>query len=162
MRVSGDFSTSLLKGNHKGLPSSAKVFAARKLLPRKQTVISRRGNPLWLPLLGLEMSSVDTAKNFLLDEMIEQSTIKDCSLHCFHYQQMLEMLFKHLLQTKSQYGSYSHRHNKLLEELIAYTPFRTDKYKYRMPLQVITAEEYRYNFLIVQNLRLPINDYGLL
>jgi len=85
-------------------------------------------------------------------DLIEQTTIKDCSLHCFHYQQMLEMLFKHLLQTKSQYGSYSHPHNlsKLLEELIAYTPFRTDKSKYRMPLQVITvcAEEYRYNFLI--------------
>ncbi|MEN8218169.1 MAG: hypothetical protein ABFS56_17720 [Pseudomonadota bacterium] len=62
-------------------------------------------------------------------DLIEQTAIKDCSLHCFHYQQMLEMLFKHLLQTKSQYGSYSHRHNlaKLLEELIAYTPFRTDK-----------------------------------
>ncbi|MEN8219224.1 MAG: hypothetical protein ABFS56_23255 [Pseudomonadota bacterium] len=84
-------------------------------------------------------------------DLIEQSTIKDCSLHCFHYQQMLEMLFKHLLQTKSQYGSYSHRQNlaKLLEELIAYTPFRTDKSKYRMALQVITVctEEYRYNFL---------------
>ncbi|KHD06582.1 hypothetical protein PN36_11605 [Candidatus Thiomargarita nelsonii] len=85
-------------------------------------------------------------------DLIEQTKIKDCSLHCFHYQQMFEMLFKHLLQTKSQYGSYSHRHNlaKLLEELIAYTAFRTDKTKYRMALQVITvcAEEYRYNFLI--------------
>lgn len=85
-------------------------------------------------------------------DLIEQTKIKDCSLHCFHYQQMFEMLFKHLLQTKSQYGSYSHSQNlaKLLEELIAYTSFRTDKSKYRMALQVVTvcAEEYWYNFLI--------------
>ncbi|EDN66189.1 hypothetical protein BGP_2122 [Beggiatoa sp. PS] len=85
-------------------------------------------------------------------DLIEQSNIKDCSLHCFHYQQMFEMLFKHLLETKSQFGSFSHSHklHKLLEELIEYTAFRTDKSKYRMALQVITvcAEEYRYNFLI--------------
>jgi len=28
-------------------------------------------------------------------DWIEQTNIKDCSLHCFHYQQMFEMLFKH-------------------------------------------------------------------
>ena len=64
---------------------------------------------------------------------------------------MFEMLFKHLLETKSQFGSFSHsdKLHKLLEELIEYTAFRTDKSKYRMALQVITvcAEEYRYNFL---------------
>jgi len=85
-------------------------------------------------------------------DFIEQSNIKDCSIHCFHYQQMFEMLFKHLLETKSEFGSFSHNHklHKLLEELIAYTAFRTNKSKYRMALQVITvcAEEYRYNFLI--------------
>jgi HEPN domain-containing protein len=85
-------------------------------------------------------------------DLIEQTNIKDCSIHCFHYQQMFEMLLKHLLQTKSKYGSYSHSHklHKLLEELIEYTNFRTNKSKYRMALQVITvcAEEYRYNFLI--------------
>jgi len=85
-------------------------------------------------------------------DLLEQSKIKDCSLHCFHYQQMFEMLFKHLLQTKSQFGSFSHSHklHKLLEELIEYTAFRTDKSKYRMALQVVTvcAEEYQYNFLI--------------
>jgi hypothetical protein len=85
-------------------------------------------------------------------ETIEKLDIKDCSMHCFHYQQMFEMLFKHLLETKSQFGSFSHSHklHKLLEELIEYTAFRTDKSKYRMALQVITvcAEEYRYNFLI--------------
>lgn len=85
-------------------------------------------------------------------DLIEQAHIIDCSLHCFHYQQMFELLFKHLLETKSKYGSYSHSHklHKLLEELIEYTAFKTDKSKYRMALQVITvcAEEYRYNFLI--------------
>jgi len=85
-------------------------------------------------------------------DLIEQSNIKDCSIHCFHYQQMLEMLIKHLLETKSKYGAYSHSHklHKLLEELVATTAFKTDKTKYRMALQVITvcAEEYRYNFLI--------------
>ncbi len=85
-------------------------------------------------------------------DLIEQTNIKDCSLHCFHYQQRLELLFKPVLETKSKYGSYSHSHKlpKLLEELIEYTSFKTDQSKYRMALQVITvgAEEYRYNFLI--------------
>ncbi|MCK5522123.1 MAG: HEPN domain-containing protein [Thiomargarita sp.] len=85
-------------------------------------------------------------------DLIEQTNIKDCSIHCFHYQQMFEMLFKHLLGTKSKYGSYSHSHklHRLLEELIEYTSFITNKTKYKMALQVITvcAEEYRYNFLI--------------
>ena len=85
-------------------------------------------------------------------DLIEKTTIKDCSIHCFHYQQMLEMLMKYLLETKSEYHAYSHSHklHRLLEELIATTAFKTDKTKYRMALQVITvcAEEYRYNFLI--------------
>jgi len=85
-------------------------------------------------------------------DLIEQVNIKDCSLHCFHYQQLFEMFFKFLLETKSKHGLYSRTHklNKLLEELIEYTAFRTDKTRYRMALQVITvcAEEYRYHFLI--------------
>ncbi|KHD05709.1 hypothetical protein PN36_22805 [Candidatus Thiomargarita nelsonii] len=85
-------------------------------------------------------------------DSIEQMNIKDCSLHCFHYQQMIEMLFKYLLETKSKHRLYSRTHklNNLLEEVIEYTAFRTDKSSYRMALQVITvcAEEYRYNFLI--------------
>jgi len=85
-------------------------------------------------------------------ELIEQEGFKDCSLHCFHYQQMLEMFIKYLLVIKSKYGSYSHTHklHRLIEELIEHTDFKTDKTKYRMPLQVITvcAEEYRYNVLI--------------
>ena len=85
-------------------------------------------------------------------DVLNKTNIKDCSIHCFHYQQMLELFFKHLLETKSEFGSYSksHKLQKLLEEVIANTGFKTDKNKYFMALQVITvcAEEYRYNFLI--------------
>lgn len=85
-------------------------------------------------------------------DLIERVNIKDCSLHCFHYQQLFEMFFKYLLEMKSKHGLYSRTHklNKLLEELIEYTAFKTDKTRYRMALQVITvcAEEYRYHFLI--------------
>ncbi len=78
--------------------------------------------------------------------------IKDCSIECFHYQQMVELFIKHLSETYSKYGSYSksHKLNKLLEELIFLTDFKTNKSKYQMALQTITvcAEQYRYNFLI--------------
>lgn len=83
-------------------------------------------------------------------DVLNKTNIKDCSIHCFHYQQMLEFFFKYLLETKSEFGSYSksHKLQKLLEEVIANTEFKTDKTKYFMALQVITvcAEEYRYNF----------------
>jgi len=85
-------------------------------------------------------------------DVLATTDIKDCSIECFHYQQMLELFFKHLLETKSQFGSYSksHKLQRLLEEVIANTKFKTDKTKYFMALQVITvcAEEYRYNFLL--------------
>lgn len=85
-------------------------------------------------------------------DVLNTTPIKDCSIHCFHYQQMLELFFNHLLETKSEFGAYSRTHKlqRLLEEVIANTPFKTDKSKYFMALQVITvcAEEYRYNFLI--------------
>lgn len=85
-------------------------------------------------------------------DLLSETDIKDCSIECFHYQQMMGLFFKHLLETKSQFGSYSksHKLQKLLEEVISSTKFKTDKTKYFMPLQVITvcAEEYRYNFLI--------------
>lgn len=88
----------------------------------------------------------------LLEQTQAQSELKDCSMHCFHYQQMLEMLFKHLLETKSKFGAYPHTHRlgKLLEQVIETTEFKTNKSKYFMALQVISvcAEEYRYNFLI--------------
>jgi len=85
-------------------------------------------------------------------DVLNTTNIKDCSIHCFHYQQMFELFFKYLLETKSEFGSYSksHKLQRLLEEVIAHTTFHTDKDKYFMALQVITvcAEEYRYNFLI--------------
>jgi hypothetical protein len=81
-----------------------------------------------------------------------QMNIKDCSIECFHYQQMVELFIKYLSETYSKYGSYSksHKLNKLLEELIFLTDFKTNKSKYQMALQTITvcAEQYRYNFLI--------------
>ncbi|MDM8564742.1 hypothetical protein QUF74_03730 [Candidatus Halobeggiatoa sp. HSG11] len=83
-------------------------------------------------------------------DLLSSSNIQDCSIHCFHYQQMFECFFKHILETKSQFGAYSksHKLNKLLEEVIATTTFKTDKSKYRGDLIAITvcAEEYRYNF----------------
>ena len=85
-------------------------------------------------------------------DALATTDIMDCSIECFHYQQMMELFFKHILETRSQFGSYSksHKLKRLLEEVIANTKFRTDKAKYFMALQVITvcAEEYRYNFLI--------------
>ncbi len=88
----------------------------------------------------------------VLIDFTAKSGIKDCAMHCFHYHQMLEMLLKHTLETKSEFGSYSKTHKlyRLLEEVIATTAFHTDKSKYFMALQVISvcAEEYRYNFLI--------------
>jgi len=90
-----------------------------------------------------------------IDFLEQQPIIKDCSIHCFHYQQMFEMLCKHILETKSEDRLYSHTHklNKLLEELLKYTDFKTDKDKYSMALSVITicAEVYRYSFLIECN-----------
>jgi len=83
-------------------------------------------------------------------DLLNTTKIEDCSIHCFHYQQMFECFFKHMLETKSQFGSYSksHRLNKLLEELIGLTNFRTDKSKYQGELVAISvcAEEYRYNY----------------
>lgn len=83
-------------------------------------------------------------------DFFHSSCIQDCSIHCFHYQQMFECFFQHILETKSQFGAYSKSHNlnKLLEEVIGATAFKTNKSKYRGDLIAITvcAEEYRYNF----------------
>ena len=85
-------------------------------------------------------------------DVLATTDIEDCSVECFHYQQMMELFFKHLLEIASQFGAYSRSHklSRLLEEVIANTTFRTNKTNYLMALQVITvcAEEYRYNFLI--------------
>jgi len=83
-------------------------------------------------------------------DLLNTTEIEDCSIHCFHYQQMFECFFKHILETKSKFGSYSksHKLHKLLEEVIGQTNFRTDKSKYQGELIAITvcAEEYRYNY----------------
>lgn len=85
-------------------------------------------------------------------DFLNEKPIPDCSLHCFHYQQLLECLFKHILETKGRFHAYSksHKLHKLLEEVIGTTNFRTDKAKYHKDLLNITvcAEEYRYNFEI--------------
>ncbi len=85
-------------------------------------------------------------------DTLKQTNIKDCSIECFHYQQMLELFIKHLLETKSKFGSYSksHKLNKLLEELLYLTDFKIDETKYFEALQTITicAEQYSYNFMI--------------
>ncbi len=77
-------------------------------------------------------------------DVLATTDIKDCSIECFHYQQMMELFCKHILETQSQFGAYSksHKLQKLLEEVIANTQFRTDKTKYFMALQVITVCAY--------------------
>lgn len=83
-------------------------------------------------------------------DYLNTTEIEDCSIHCFHYQQMLECLLKHILETKSELGYYSksHKLNRLLEQVIGATSFKTDKTKYLHHLVAITvcAEEYRYNY----------------
>ena len=85
-------------------------------------------------------------------DAIEKLNFKDCSMHCFHFQQLFELLFKHLLETKSKYSAYprTHKLNTLLEQLVDQSDFKTDIDKYEAHLTAITvcAEAYRYNFLI--------------
>lgn len=85
-------------------------------------------------------------------DVIEKLNFKDCSMHCFHFQQLFELLFKHLLETKTKYGAYPHTHKlgRLLSQLIDDTGFKTDLKSYEPHLVSITvcAEAYRYNFLI--------------
>jgi HEPN domain-containing protein len=76
--------------------------------------------------------------------------IKDCSPHCFHYQQIFEMLIKHGLETKGKYKAYSKTHNlnQLLSDLTETSEFKTDLDKFRMSLNTLkTCAEYaRYDF----------------
>ena len=85
-------------------------------------------------------------------DFAEKSDIEDCAMHCFHYQQLFELLFKHLLETKSKFGAYprTHKLNKLLEQLVEQSNFKTDIDKYEAHLTAVTVctEAYRYNFLI--------------
>jgi hypothetical protein len=85
-------------------------------------------------------------------DLLDKSPVKDCSIHCFHYQQMFELLFKHLLETKTEYGAYplTHKLGRLLNQLVESTEFKTDLKQYEPHLMAITvcAESYRYNFLL--------------
>jgi hypothetical protein len=85
-------------------------------------------------------------------DFAEKSSIKDCSMHCFHFQQMFELLFKHLLETKTEFGAYPHSHklNKLLTHFSKEMSFEVDSLHYFDALNTVTvcAEAYRYNFLI--------------
>jgi hypothetical protein len=85
-------------------------------------------------------------------DLTEKSGIKDCSMHCFHYQQMFELFFKHLLETKTEFGAYprTHKLNNLLAQLTKETEFKVDSLHYSDALNTVTvyAEAYRYNFLI--------------
>jgi hypothetical protein len=89
----------------------------------------------------------------ICDFLTEHGTIiKDCSPHCFHYQQIIEMLIKHAIETKTESKAYSKTHNleKILGELINDSTLKLKNEGYALPLQVITtcAESYRYNFLL--------------
>jgi HEPN domain-containing protein len=85
-------------------------------------------------------------------DLIDGAGIKDCSLHCFHYQQMFELLLKHLLETRTEFGAYPliHKLDRLLKQAIKETDFDTDVDKYAAELNALTvcAEAYRYNFLL--------------
>jgi hypothetical protein len=85
-------------------------------------------------------------------DVISQTPVKDCSMHCFHFQQLFELLFKHLLETRTKYGAYPHTHklDKLLSQVIEDTGFNPESKKYNDALIALTmcAEAYRYNFLL--------------
>ena len=85
-------------------------------------------------------------------DVISKTPVQDCSMHCFHYQQLFELLFKHLLETRSKYNSYPliHKLDKLLSQVIELTEFDGDYEKYASELNALTvcAEAYRYNFLL--------------
>ena len=85
-------------------------------------------------------------------DLVEKSDIKDCAMHCFHYQQMFELVFKHLLETRSKFGSYpqTHKLSRVFEQVLSETDFKSDFERYNPNLTAVTvcAESYRYNFLI--------------
>lgn len=85
-------------------------------------------------------------------DYLEQVEFDDCSMHCFHYQQMFELLFKHVLETRTKFGSYplTHKLGRLVTQVVEETAFKTDLDRFEPRLKAITvcAEAYRYNFLI--------------
>ncbi len=85
-------------------------------------------------------------------DLIDGAGIDDCSLHCFHYQQLFELLFKHILETRTEFGAYPliHKLDRLLRQVTKETGFDADIEKYESELNALTvcAEAYRYNFLL--------------
>jgi HEPN domain-containing protein len=85
-------------------------------------------------------------------DLLEQAKFKDCSMHCFHYQQLFELLLKHILETRSEFGAYPliHKLDRLLKQAVKETDLKADAEKYHDALIALTmcAEAYRYNFLL--------------
>lgn len=83
-------------------------------------------------------------------DLISASNITHCSMHCFHYQQMFELLLKHLLETKTKSGAFprSHKLNHLFGLVVENLALDLDAEKYLDALGTITtcAEAYRYDF----------------
>ncbi len=85
-------------------------------------------------------------------DWVSSSGIDDCAMHCFHFQQIFELLFKHLLETHTEFGAYPliHKLDRLLKQVVKETDFDVDAAKYTAELNALTmcAESYRYNFLL--------------
>ncbi len=85
-------------------------------------------------------------------DWVSDSGIDDCAMHCFHFQQTFELLFKHILETKTEFGAYPmiHKLDKLLKQVVRETDFDVGTIDYSSHLNALTmcAESYRYNFLL--------------
>jgi len=85
-------------------------------------------------------------------DLLEQVKFKDCSMHCFHFQQLFELLLKHILETRSEFGAYPliHKLDRLLKQAVKETDLKVEEVKYHDALIALTvcAEAYRYNFLL--------------
>ena len=85
-------------------------------------------------------------------DAVGKSELTNCAIHCFHYKQMFELLFKHLLETKTESGAFprSHKLNALLALLIKESDLKIDPNPYFEALSTITmcAEAYRYDYAL--------------
>ena len=85
-------------------------------------------------------------------DWVGSSEIDDCAMHCFHFQQLFELLFKHILETRTEFGAYPliHKLDRLLKQVVKETDFNVETVKYTAELNALTmcAESYRYNFLL--------------
>ena len=88
----------------------------------------------------------------IMIDLAEKSGIEDCAMHCFHFQQMFELLLKHILETRSEFGAYPliHKLDRLLKQAVKETDLKVEEAKYHDALIALTvcAEAYRYNFLL--------------